>query len=237
MADRFTWEFRRENIADNIRTHGLERFLQWPVSSEALYTRDLISADKRAEVLSKLPQWKAYRRAIMPFQTGYARQSRYDPHLVLQAYHFSQLGLHNIRELKSVYEFGGGFGSMALLLKRLGFKGQYIIQDLPELSQLQRYFLDKEKVYNVTLTDKPVPGHYSLFISNCAVEEAEDDSPVECWNQVSADRYEICYNSYWRNRSVSDFLRDNLMPTVDNISWRTHADAIYPYHSYLIGKP
>lgn len=40
-----------------------------------------------------------------------------------------------------VFEFGGGYGSMCRLFMKLGFKGKYIIFDLPAFSALQRYYL------------------------------------------------------------------------------------------------
>jgi hypothetical protein len=43
--------------------------------------------------------------------------------------------------MQFVFEFGGGYGSMCRLLHNLGFRGRYLIFDLPAFSRLQRYFL------------------------------------------------------------------------------------------------
>ena len=40
-----------------------------------------------------------------------------------------------------VVEFGGGFGSMCRLIRAMGFRGQYVIFDLPPVLALQRYYL------------------------------------------------------------------------------------------------
>ncbi|WP_148307733.1 hypothetical protein [endosymbiont of unidentified scaly snail isolate Monju] len=40
-----------------------------------------------------------------------------------------------------VFEFGGGYGSMARLFWQLGFRGKYLIQDLPAFSALQKFYL------------------------------------------------------------------------------------------------
>lgn len=64
--------------------------------------------------------------------------------LVHQAYHLFQLEESlkvRIEELDSIVEFGGGYGAMVLLCRRLGFKGKYTIIDLPELSLLQKFYL------------------------------------------------------------------------------------------------
>lgn len=41
----------------------------------------------------------------------------------------------------SMIEFGGGYGSMCRMVRALGFRGRYIIFDLPPVSALQRYYL------------------------------------------------------------------------------------------------
>lgn len=65
--------------------------------------------------------------------------------LVHQAYSLSQLDL-DISKLDTILEFGGGYGAMCLLCRRLGFKGRYIIYDLPEFSLLQQYYLSCHNV-------------------------------------------------------------------------------------------
>jgi hypothetical protein len=46
------------------------------------------------------------------------------------------------RSIDTVYEFGGGYGAFCLLMRRIAFSGEYNILDVPEMSALQRYYLD-----------------------------------------------------------------------------------------------
>src|SRR5205085_1427466 len=46
-----------------------------------------------------------------------------------------------IGDMRLIFEFGGGYGSMCRQAHLLGFRGKYVIFDLPEFSALQRYFL------------------------------------------------------------------------------------------------
>src|SRR5207244_11597755 len=46
-----------------------------------------------------------------------------------------------VDDLACVLEFGGGYGSMCRLFHNLGFRGRYLIFDLPAFSALQRFFL------------------------------------------------------------------------------------------------
>ena len=40
-----------------------------------------------------------------------------------------------------IVEFGGGYGSMCRLVRKLGFKGRYVIFDLRPILALQKYYL------------------------------------------------------------------------------------------------
>jgi hypothetical protein len=53
-----------------------------------------------------------------------------------------------------VFEFGGGYGSLCRLFFRLGFRGRYVIFDLPHFSALQQYFLSSIEIPIVGLNDQ-----------------------------------------------------------------------------------
>jgi hypothetical protein len=64
--------------------------------------------------------------------------------LIHHAYHlhrFETVTGRFLLELQEIIEFGGGYGSMARLLARLGYRGRYHIHDLPEFAALQRFYL------------------------------------------------------------------------------------------------
>lgn len=77
--------------------------------------------------------------------------------LIHQAYHlmiFEQYTGVQVDKLRSIVEFGGGYGAMVLLCRRLGFRGRYTIIDLPELSLLQEFYLSNTiGLHNVILID------------------------------------------------------------------------------------
>jgi hypothetical protein len=52
----------------------------------------------------------------------------------------SRLGSY-LHDADCIVEFGGGFGSMCRLIGALGFRGRYVIFDLPPVLALQRYYL------------------------------------------------------------------------------------------------
>jgi len=82
---------------------------------------------------------------------------------------------HRISDFNFVFEFGGGYGSFARIAHSLGFRGQWIIHDLPELSALQRMYLGQRGVpisHSSSPILKPPPNDLSLAISMHAADEA-----------------------------------------------------------------
>ena len=64
--------------------------------------------------------------------------------LIHHAYHlhrFETATGRSIADSAEIVEFGGGYGSMARLVARLGFRGRYHIYDLLEFSALQMFYL------------------------------------------------------------------------------------------------
>lgn len=64
--------------------------------------------------------------------------------LVHQLYHLRQWldrSQIDVSQLSTIFEIGAGYGAMALICRRLGFKGQYYIEDLPELKIVQGHYL------------------------------------------------------------------------------------------------
>jgi hypothetical protein len=56
-------------------------------------------------------------------------------------FRFRQFAARDLYDADCIIEFGGGFGSMCRLVRALGFRGRYIVFDLPPVLALQRYFL------------------------------------------------------------------------------------------------
>lgn len=52
-----------------------------------------------------------------------------------------------------IFEFGAGTGQMADVLSNLQFKGKHVIYDLPLMTVLQKYFIDKKNIPNTFILD------------------------------------------------------------------------------------
>lgn len=70
-----------------------------------------------------------------------------------------------IADLKTIAEFGGGYGAMLKCLRERGFSGSYSGYDFPEMLAIQRYYTQED-------FSKATEGTYDLLISICALSEA-----------------------------------------------------------------
>jgi hypothetical protein len=236
MAERFTWEFRQEDVKRNIEAYGMENFLRWPVSAEALYSGDELYGHRRLDRLMRSEH--RLDRYVGRFNTGNPpNDGPLDMHMVVQAHHLMTLldTGYTIPMQGTVYEFGGGFGAMVLLLRRIGFTGKYVIQDLPEMLRLQDYWLKGEGIReNVTLTTEPIAGEYDLFIANCSLSEANEDARSKVKDLVEAHAYEICYDRCWNKGTMATIMAE----WVEGIpgQWKRVQDPIFSNHEYWVAK-
>ncbi len=144
-----TWHANRRRLQQLVLQDNPARFLSWPVVMNSMFMNnagvagpELAALQARADYAMRwLP---ALREDALgaPARTPLHVES--SNNLIHHAYNLLQLELHAgipVERLASILEFGGGYGSSARLAFRLGFRGQYVIFDLPEFSALQRFYL------------------------------------------------------------------------------------------------
>ncbi len=140
----FSSELRRHADAGDPR-----EFLQWPVVRKSMFVSNPRYVAEELRWLRRLPDWESrWKPALRESPIGrprpYPRYPRSSGNLIHHAYslaRFETFGDIRVDALGMVYEFGGGYGSMARLFRQLGFAGQYLIQDLPAFSAMQRFYL------------------------------------------------------------------------------------------------
>jgi hypothetical protein len=140
----------RQNIVE-LRHHVLHddprEFLRWPVVERTMF----LTTHERMELrfLKDSSEWEVrWRSALKEDQVGHPTPSPFYPsssgNRIHHAYHLARFEREldlRVDQLSLVLEFGGGYGGMCRLIHRLGFRGRYLLYDLPEFSALQASFL------------------------------------------------------------------------------------------------
>jgi plasmid stabilization system protein ParE len=124
-------------------------FLRWDVVIERMAVHGSPITPTELALLQARPDWTSrWMRAIRETDAGRPyRYAGYPPSsepLIQTAYtlsRFESLCGRPITSWDTIVEFGGGFGSLCRLAHALGFRGRYVIFDLPPFTLLQRYFL------------------------------------------------------------------------------------------------
>lgn len=144
-----SWPANREALLAHLERDDLSRFLEWSTIRATMYV-----GMGAAYMPYELEELKENRYTWMPAiaWTGFGGDvekfegHRSDPNLIHQAYHLKQwLGRtqQDLSRMSSIVEVGAGYGAMSLICRRLGFEGRYYIIDLPELTQIQAYYLNQ----------------------------------------------------------------------------------------------
>ncbi|MBI2471666.1 MAG: glycosyltransferase [Planctomycetes bacterium] len=143
------WVSNQEKLMQLIMNEDPRYFLNWDIIIKTMFVGNAPCADVEYAYLKNSPDWNhRWQKAIEEIQFGqpvpYTKNPFSSPNLVHHAYHLAQLEEKAdvaVQNLDTIIEYGGGYGSMCRLAYNLGFRGTYIIIDLPAFSALQRYFL------------------------------------------------------------------------------------------------
>ncbi len=181
--------------------------------------------------------------------------------LVIHAWHLFNLKKNtdiDLTALDVIVEFGGGYGSMCRLLRNLGFKGIYVIYDLPEFSLLQDFYLRGIGLETVVYQgEKPVRGQNilvsgmerfedlkallpdgkKLFIATWSISETPLESRQRFLNLiVNYDYYLIAFQEKFDGIDNTAFFRSYRAEN-NRIKWLSYLS--YPRDNadyYLIGS-
>jgi hypothetical protein len=164
----------------------------------------------------------------------------------------------SLDEFHEVLEFGGGYGSMCRLFFNLGFRGRYIIYDLPLFSSLQTYYLkslaipvdtgdstsaSEKRAVLVSTESELLPlvrskdGRRSLFIAAWSISETPLEVRRNFLPHVAGfDAFLIAFQSQFGEMDNGRFFDEWQRETSGAIDWRrVPIPQIRGSHHYLVG--
>ena len=204
-----TWAFWAWDLRQNILNHNPAEFLTWPsvvgtmFVGNAPYTK--FEFDCLGEGLRDAIVEPNFGKPVLYGDMGYGTSGN----LIHQAYHlyqWEQKTGRQVKDLGTIVEIGGGYGAMAMIIRRLGFKGRYVIFDLPEFNLLQKYYLSNVGIQDIEFesqTDEQTD--YDLLIGLYSLNEMSLKVRKTIINAYPAQSYLIAYGAGWGG--------------VDNMGW------------------
>lgn len=142
------WKTFRGDILHQLLSADPSSFCQWKTIKKTMFHNGVMVSPELNFLKSY--KWEVWKNVLSEDGVGSPQPSSVLEHssgnLIHGVYHVSQLfSKFNIPidRIKNIVEFGGGYGNMCRIFYKLGFKGNYIIYDFPELNILQEYFLSQ----------------------------------------------------------------------------------------------
>lgn len=183
------WSYWRRDLWCLAQADDAANFWRWPCVRHTMLVEHFPLGEQLAYLQTDWPRWE-------PALSGLGHDAHYR-NLVNQAYHvkrWEDATGQRLEALISIYEFGGGYGALAHLARRLGFRGRYVIHDLPEFVLLQRYFLATVGV-EVEHADEPQAA--DLFVALYSLSETPATLRHKFGRRVQADSYLLLYSGRW----------------------------------------
>jgi len=181
----------------------------------ALQTYDRLNSNKNLQGLWKL--------AMIPSSEGFNDYNRWDEFtfklndIVSSTWHIKQnhhyfkyqeLTGKSINDFDRIVEFGGGCGDMCKFIKQMGFKGEYVIIDLPEIHEIQKNNLST--YYDVKFETNPVEKNNkrTLFIATWSISETTLQLRNEIINRLKPEEYLIVYQRQFEDISNENWFKN-----------------------------
>jgi hypothetical protein len=254
------WKANRTRLRKLVMTRDPRRFMEWDVIQNTMFVGNAPYIAEELRVLRASGQWRTrWKRALKEDTVGLPRRCRFhlssSGNLIHHAYSLYRLEKEtgrSINEWEAIIEYGGGYGSLCRLVRRLGFQGQYVIMDLPEMCGLQQYFLES--------LDIPVNEASGTRSVHCVSDRAElatrlghsvgwlfiglwsvSEMPLDLRRQVltayagNIDSYLIAYQDQFDEVDNTGFFREWAANSV-NVKWSTLDIRHLPGNQYLIGR-
>lgn len=182
------WTERQLGLRVNVRHEQIEQFLSWPsiVGTMFVAQPEFIEPELSELLAADAPRWQA---VIGPEYSGAPNTN-----LIHQAYHLFQweraTGQH-VSDLGSIVEIGGGYGALALVCWRAGFRGTYRIYDLPELSILQSFYLSEMGVPCECASKVEGVVGRDLLVAIYSLSETNRDTVARYLSHIRTDHFLI----------------------------------------------
>jgi hypothetical protein len=260
------WLSNMNRLRELVISQSPRDFLRWDVVASTMFVSYAAYISKELSYLKHHPDWDTrWKPAIAESQVGHPVRYFLYPasscNLIHHAYHVAQFEEKTkikIHEMDFAFEFGGGYGSMCRLFHNLGFKGRYLIFDLPSFSALQIYYLKSIglPVQTVDEFDKSPSGITCISASEqleatlkgriqtrnkmCIATWSISESPIRIRDLVlpltsDFQSFLIAYQDNFGEVDNLEFF-NNWKKTLRHVDWHGSQIAHLPGNSYLFGS-
>lgn len=223
------WDYWRHDLWSRAQTDAPEDFYKWPCVYHTMLVEHWWPKPMDVEVeyvIEKYPLSLDF--ASTP---GCLTVGHNEFHQLYHLLRWQETTGNRIADMRSICEFGGGYGAMALACHRLGFKGDYYIYDLPEFCLLQQWYLEQNNI-TVRHSCEIVPIDVDLLIACYSMSETDYAERDEFFNKVRANNYLLLYSNWFEKFDNIDYFQQLKF---GNHWQHSHVDHLPPESWYSFG--
>ena len=217
---RHTWDRHRWEIRRHAKRDDPQKFLQWSTLTATMFVGAAPYIEDEFAAISGNNRWLyAIREPGFgdPHRLPYCEEA--SGNLVHQAYHLMKWEAatgQQIGDMKSIVEFGAGYGAMTQVTYQAGYEGEYWLYDLPEFLLLQQFWLSNirepwEPYRDYVFCDinewgyrLPLPTP-DLVIGCWSLSETSLEQRDDFVNVVSPKSWLLTYQPTWQGISNDDY--------------------------------
>ena len=203
-------EFNKK-IYNLLKNKNLKNFLRENFIQKMFFVQNRIFVLKELKEIKKSKKWEIYKKLLIEDSIGnpirYFLYSKSSGNKINHVYHLSvienELKIDLKKKIKTVFEFGAGYGCMARIFSMFNNKIKYICFDTDYVNLLQYYYLkhnnlnvgfSKENRFYLTSNLKMIRNKNDLFIANWSLSETPINFRKQFINTISSSKYIlICF--------------------------------------------
>jgi hypothetical protein len=237
-----SWDRYCRRLRLYILSSDPRNFLRWePIVGSMVYGGNKCELD----YLMK-NDWEKWSRVITETGVGNPVKFKYykksSGNLIHNAYSLSHLidsYKIDVKKIGKIVEFGAGYGCMAKLINNLGFKGEYMIFDMPEFLALQKYYLRSTDTNGNFLLSNQIEKlgvNPDMFIAMWSLSESPLETRSEFLKKIGKPKYILIgyqakFESVDNIKYFEEYRRNN-----QEYDWAGGEITHLPKNYYLVGK-
>ena len=209
-------KFNKE-ISSLLKSENLKNFLRKNFIQKMFFLQNRIFILKELNEIKKSKKWKIYKKLLIEDPVGnpirYFLYSKSSGNRINHVYHLSvienEFKINLSKNIKTVFEFGAGYGCMARIFSKLSKEIKYICYDTDYVNLLQFYYLKhnnlnvgfhKNNKFYLTSNLKKSRNNNDLFIANWSLSETPINYRNKFFKVISSSKYIlICFQENFEN--------------------------------------
>ncbi len=193
-------------IRNLLKSENIKNFLRYNFIQKIFFLHNRIFIYQELKEIKKSKNWKYFKYLIKEDHVG--NPLRYFLYLessgnrINHGYHLyileKELNIFIKKEIKSVFEFGGGYGCMARIFSKINKKIRFTCFDTNFVNLLQYYYLkhnnlnvgfSKKNNFFLTSNIKGLTNKYDLFLANWSLSETPINYRKKFFLKIKNSKY------------------------------------------------